>query len=780
MSGGGTHHRNDAIEAASASPDQLSDLLQVITRSQRNYRELVDHLEQAVFTMTLEGQVRAANVRLSEICGVEIKDLIGRSLAEFIESPSMADALQALPQFLSRGSWEGTVPVRLRNDPALHYFKCWLMVIADEGAPSAICGWARDVTRQFESELRFTEFFDSVREGLFFSTPEGEILDVNPALVRMLGYPSREELKKINFREIYAEPTQRDKLVAEILKTGSVQDREIVLKRKDGSYIHCLASGFPVRDAAGRVVRFQGTLVDFTERLEIGKRLHNEQEFVRRLVASIPDMIAVVDCSGKYTYVSERVEDFLGYPPADLVGQMVGGRAHPDDQARIQALFRKLISGDSVDEHLEYRTRHRDGSWRTLRASAGPIFDESGKIAGVVATARDVTEQIQAEHQTSQREKFAAMGEMMTGAAHELNNPLTAILGVSEIIRERATDDAMRRHAELVHTQAKRAAAIVQDLLTFARPSSQGKVRIHLDALLRDALKSQEESLRRKHIAIEFRAAEHLPPITGEQKLLAQVFHNVIQNAEQAISASRKEGKLRVSLDRQDSRLRVAFADDGPGIPAENLEKVFDPFFTTKRPGGGSGLGLTICLAVIKDHGGTMAVRSGPGQGTTVEVFIPAAPDEAQQASLPKEAPRKAQAVAAGPLQGRSALIVDDEESIREIVEEGLALRGMCVDGVGSSEEALAKLAKQSYDVILCDMNLPGLSGEELHRRIRAQAGQAAPQFIMMTGDMLDQDAVKQLGGNAARLLQKPFHISALVSLLSEMLQFQDARVGPA
>lgn len=779
MSGGETHRQDDALVAASASPDQLSDLLQVISRSQRNYRELVDHLEQAVFTMTMRGEVRAANVRLSEIFGVEIKDLIGRSLGEFIESPSLAEALRMVPMFLSRGTWEGTVPIRLRNDPALHYFKCWLMAIADEGERNAICGWARDVTKQFESELRFTEFFDSVREGLFFSMPDGEILDVNPALVRMLGYNSKEELKRINFGDIYVDPTTRDKLIVEILKAGSVQDREIVLKKKDGSHIHCLASGFPVRDASGRVLRFQGTLVDFTERLEIGKRLHNEQEFVRRLVTSIPDMIAVVDCNGKYTYVSQRVEDFLGYPPGELVGQLVGGRAHPDDQARIQALFRKLVTGGSIDEHLEYRTRHRDGSWRTLRASAGPIFDETGKIAGVVATARDVTEQIQAEHQVAQREKFAAMGQMMTGAAHELNNPLTAILGVSELIRERASDDAMRRHAELVHTQAKRAAAIVQDLLAFARPSFQGKAQIALDELLREALKSSEESLRRKNITVDFRVAEHLPSVTGDRKLLTQVFHNVIQNAEQAISASRKHGTLRVALDRLDTRLRVTFADDGPGIAAENLEKVFDPFFTTKRPGGGSGLGLTICLAVIKDHGGTMAVRSGLGQGATVEVFLPAAPEESPASPLASN-PGKTEAVAPGPLQGRSALIVDDEESIREIVEEGLALRGMRVDGVGSSEEALSRLAQSSYDVILCDMNLPGLSGEELNRRVRAQAGQGAPQFIMMTGDMLDQDAVKQLGGNAARLLQKPFHISALVSLLSEMLQLQDVRIGPA
>src|SRR5579862_5634024 len=281
MSGDESRKRKEPEGSASPSADQLNVLLQVISRSQQNYRELVDHLDQAVFTLTLDGEVRAANVRLSEIFGVAIKDLIGRSLAEFIESPSLADAQRVLPDFLKKGSWEGTLTIRLHHDPAVRFFKCWFMPLYEEGEPASICGWARDITKQYESELRFTEFFDSVREGLFFSMPSGEILDVNPALVRMLGYDSKDELKKINFREIYSDPVVRDGLVRETLEKGAVQDREIVLKRKDGSLIHCLGSGFPIRDSAGRVIRLQGTLVDFTERLEIERRLHKEQEFVR-------------------------------------------------------------------------------------------------------------------------------------------------------------------------------------------------------------------------------------------------------------------------------------------------------------------------------------------------------------------------------------------------------------------------------------------------------------------------------------------------------------------
>jgi len=772
-----TKSRVAASAESSASAEDLRALVEVISRSQQGYRDLVDHLDQAVFTLSLDGEIRAANRRLCEMFGVNFQGLIGHHLDEFIASPPIADAKKLLSQFIRQGTWECTLPVRLRHNPALRYFKCWLMAVVESGEVASISGWARDVTAQHESETRFSEFFESLREGLFFSTLDGVILDANPALVRLLGYDSKEDLQRINLRQIYADPATRDALVQEILQKGAVQDREIILRKRDESRVHCLASGFAVRDAAGNVLRLQGTLVDFTERLEIERRLHQEQEFVRRLVASIPDMIAVLDLEGRFTYVSQRVQDALGYPPDKLVGQTLGGRAHPDDQPEMLAKFRQVIAGTIPDAQIEYRSRHIDGSWRTLRASAGPLFDESGKISGVVATARDVTELVQFEQQTAQKEKFAAMGQMMTGAAHELNNPLTAILGVSELIRERAGDEGLRRHADLVHSQARRAAGIVQDLLAFSRPAIQGRLPISLADLAREAIQSRMDLLRQKNVAVEFAASPDLPAVAGDRKLLLQVFCNLIDNAEQSISSGRGAGTLKVSVARNEERICVTFADDGPGVPPQILRKIFDPFFTTKRPGGGSGLGLTICLAVIKDHGGTMEVQSAPGQGAEFRILFPvvagALGDQETDNSLDEK-----MATPDEPLRGYSVLIVDDEESIREIVEEGLSARGVKTDGAGSSEEALSHLAANSYDVVLCDVNLPRLSGAELFRRLRSQSVNQAPQFVFMSGDLIDGDAMKDIRENGARVIQKPFHISALVSLLTEILKPHPSRLS--
>src|ERR1700751_2574748 len=212
-----------------------------------------------------------------------------------------------------------------------------------------------------------------------------------------------------------------------------------------------------------------------------------------------------------------------------------------------------------------------------------------------------------------QKEKFASMGQMMAGAAHELNNPPPAILGVSDLLREGATDDATRRRVEIILQQARRAAAIVQNLLALAVPTGSKRLKVKVEEVMAKVLESHQKSLQQRNIIADVTVTGKLPEVEGDPRLLAQVFANILLNAEQAISAVRDSGTVRISLSHAGNNLLVAFADDGPGIPQEIVEKIYDPFFTTKRPGGGSGLGLTICLAVVKDHGGRIQVETAEG-----------------------------------------------------------------------------------------------------------------------------------------------------------------------
>lgn len=756
----------EPTESAAFSREQFEQLVEVISRSQHNYRELIDNLDQAVFTLSVDGEVRVANRCLLEILGVSFRELIDHRLSEFVESPTLKEVQPFLPALARQGMWTGVVPVRLKKDGALRHFNCWLHAMVEGQEVSAVFGWARDITVQLESEVRFTDLFESLREGVFFSTPEGRILDANSAFVRMLGYDSKEELLACDVRELHDTPSEREALVRETIAKGAVRDIEIVYRRKDGRRIQCLASVSAVRDSAGRL-RFQGTVEDVTELRETQKKLRAEQKFIRPLMESLPIIIAVADRQGRFTFVSERVTAVLGLAQQDLLGKHVGKRTHPDDQLQLARILQSVLSGHKRYAEFEHRLRHTDGSWLTLLTSFGPLFDDEGNIDGAVVTSRDITDSKQMEQQLARAEKLAAMGQMLAGAAHELNNPLTAILGIADLLRERAGDDTLRRHADIVLQQARRAAGIVRDLLALSRPPLEKRTPLNMAGLLQQVVDLEREALGRKNIRVNFSAPPELPPVEGDAKLLTQVFQNIVANAEQSVSgAGRDHGLLDISLAYQDGSLCVTFADDGPGIPPENLGKLFDPFFTTKRPGGGSGLGLTICMVIVKDHGGKIQVEPTPGGGATFRVLLPVLAPVSEQPNHADPATRLAE-YGHGAVPRFTVLVVDDEESILEIVREGLTARGMKVASAASAEAALSLLAKDVFDVVVCDFNLPGMNGEQFFDRAHAQLGDRLPRFVFMTGDLVEAGVSERLREYGASVVQKPFHVSALAALVA-------------
>lgn len=762
------NHREKPDQPEPRPDPALEKLVDVISRSQQSYRELIDNLDQAVFTLSPEGQVLVANRLLAEVLDVPFSEFIGRPFTDFLDSPSLADAKRAQARLSESGVWRGTIPVRLKKDKRLRHFSCWFQAVAGNNGLTAVIGWARDASAEHDSEVRLAELFASLREGMFFAAPDGALRDANPAFVRILGYSKKEDLPAGNLRDFFVNPAEFESLVGELRSSHSVGNREIVLRHKNGAQIYCRASAVSILDPSGRFAGVQATLVDVTERREIERRLQQEQEFVRRLIASFPDVIAVLDCEGRYTYISQRVEDMLGAPPREYIGEEVTQRVHPEDAPRLKDALRELLDAATPQVQVEFRIRRHDGAWRTLRANAGPLYD-ADRISGVVASARDVTDSKNFEEQLARSEKFAAMGQMLTGAAHELNNPLTAILGVGDLLREHAADDSARRHADIVIKQARRAAEIVQDLLAFSRPPTQGRSKIQLAVVVKRLLDNQRDRLAAKNIVLRFSAPDTLPLVEGDPKLLSQAFLNILNNAEQAVSSARDRGSIDVSLAVRDHSLVVAFADDGPGIAPSDIQRVFDPFFTTKRPGGGSGLGLTISMVVVKEHGGTIEAQSQPGAGATFRVLLPIA----EETRTPAESSQKRATKAGNVLDGRTVLVVDDEESIREIVQEGLEARGLKVRCAESVPAALALLAERPYDFVLCDFNLPGHRGTELFERIRETSSHPTHAFVFMTGDLVEPAKASGLQKKGAHILQKPFQVSALAALLAGFLQPQ-------
>src|SRR6266446_1299460 len=626
----GLMHGLEQRDAEPPSDKQLDQLFEIIARSQQGYRDLIDSFDDVLLALSLDGQIRAVNRSFSDLVDTPFQQIIGRPLTEFVQESNRGGenlVERAMPRFMERRQWEGVVQVRLKSQSSIFYFDCVAHAMMRGDKVQGITVLARDVTALRKNEARFTELFESLQEGIYIITPEGSILDANPALVRMLGYDSKDDLLKREVAEIFVDQAERKVLKEQIEHQSMLQGREITLIRKDGTSIVCLNTAAAVRDNAGHIVRYQGAVMDITERREMERRLHQQQEFARRLVDSFPDLILVLDTSGNYTFVSPRSKEILGFEPQEIAAMDFGHCAHPEDMPAVKALYNDIVAGRQTFASLEARIRHKLGAWRRIRFNFSPLWDAKGENEGVVLSGRDVTDLKRLEEQLIKAEKLAAMGQMLAGVAQELNNPLTAILGVTELLREReGTDDPTRRQLELTHRQARRAARIVQNLLEFSRPASPQKKPIDLSTILERTLQLHEHSLRRNQVEVDFTPRTDLPPIVGDANQLIQVFLNLISNAEQAIREVRESGRIQIRLTAASGNVIATVQDDGVGISPEALPKLFDPFYTTKRPGGGTGLGLSICLSIAREHGGTIQADSLPGGGSAFSVYLPAVP----------------------------------------------------------------------------------------------------------------------------------------------------------
>src|SRR5216683_5879845 len=436
----GLEHRDEAPP----SEKQLDQLFAMISRSQQGYRDLIDSFDDVLLALSLDGQIRSVNRSFSDLVGTPFQQIIGRPLSDFVqEGRGEGSELvrRAMPRFMERRQWSGVVQLRLKGQEALFYFDCVAHAMMREGEIHGITVLARDVSVLRKNEARFTELFESLQEGIYITTPDGSILDVNPALVRMLGYDSKDDLLKRQVAEILVDRADRKLLKEQVESQVMLRGREITLIRKDGTSIVCLNTAAAVRDNSGQVVRYQGAVMDITERREMERRLHQQQEFARRLVDSFPDLILVLDAASHYTFVSPRCKEVLGYDVEETQRMEFGGRTHPEDLPAVLALYKDVIAGTQTFASLEIRMRHKLGDWRRIRFNFSPLSDEKGNIEGVVLSGRDVTDLKRLEEQLIQAEKLAAMGQMLAGVAHELNNPLTAILGVTELLRERPGAD---------------------------------------------------------------------------------------------------------------------------------------------------------------------------------------------------------------------------------------------------------------------------------------------------------------------------------------------------
>ncbi len=353
-----------------------------------------------------------------------------------------------------------------------------------------------------------------------------------------------------------------------------------------------------------------------------------------------------------------------------------------------------------------------------------------------------------------QSEKLAAVGQLISGIAHELNNPLTGVVGWTQYLLSQNLAPEMRGHLTTVNDQAQRAARIVQNLLIFSRQHKPERSGVSINSVVENTLALRNYELVVNNIEVHRRLSSDLPSIYADPHQLQQVLLNLIINAEQAMLGARKSGNLYLKTEASTDGVLISVSDDGPGMTPDLLKKVFDPFFTTKPIGQGTGLGLSISYGIVEEHGGRIWATSEPGRGATFYISLPL------QTSGMTERPISLSAARVPDEKIRKVLIVDDEESVRDLLTVILENQQFKIETADTGEEGFAKASTSSYDLVVTDLKMPGLGGSELYDKLHERLAKDTPQFLFMTGDVLGNETQQLLDRTNATCILKPFDIN--------------------
>ena len=496
----------------------------------------------------------------------------------------------------------------------------------------------KDITDRREAERRYRELFDSIQEGLFFATPEGQFLDVNDALVRMLGYESAEELLRADVSaHLYPTPEAKARLVSAIAERGALRNYEETLRKKDGGLLHTLQNISAVRDALGNVVQIRGLMLDVTEQKMFQSQLQRERDFNQKILNTTQSMILVLDTAGLISYANRRCYE-AGYRKDELIGHRLVEWVESSHRNDFDAALQTTAHGQQVD-NLELRARRADGSLGHFSISLSPMRDEANQVNSVVVVMTDITDAALLQAKLAHAEKMATIGRLVSGVAHEVNNPLAAILGFTDLLLENPEmPTAAREDLQIILQETQRTKEIVQDLLSFARQRPTQKEPVNVNAVLRQTIKLRSYDFSSHGVEVSEDFEANLSPTLGDAQQLQQVFLNILNNAYDAIQESGNHGRIRIRTRRAEDDIEVAFIDNGTGVA--DPERIFDPFFTTKQAGKGTGLGLSICYGIVRAHGGEILCWNNEGEnGSTFVVRLPAATETSLAAAV-KEAGR--------------------------------------------------------------------------------------------------------------------------------------------
>jgi PAS domain S-box-containing protein len=787
-------------------------LLEQVLRAQRQWMNTFDSIQDLILAHDADFRILRANQALLQRLGRAPADLLG-SLCETVLPHQLA---WSQCPYCARGPGRSEEPDPCFGGQSVVSTSSY----AEQGSQQrGTIHVVRDTTERHAAEEKYRMLFEQAQEGVFVATFDGKLLDCNDAFVTMLGYGSRDELMALDLGSVlYGVTEEREAFRTELEAHNYVRNCEFTVRRKDATLLTAAQSCFATRDAGGRIERYQGFLLDITEKRRSEDEMRRRNRELNALNAmaviatqsfdldeilnlTLRQVISLFGAETGSVYLAAAAEGTYrrraGWGPRSEARVKMSEVSFPEGFGDLVMRSRAEVMTQDFLPHLppavvEFACADRLPYWiwlllwgkdkpigimglaskenrnyssndeNLLVAISRQLATTVEKVQLYEETCRAYEDLRRTQEQLLQSEKMSAVGQLIAGVAHELNNPLTAILGYAQLLEGAGLDRRPADYVRKLYKQAQRTHRVVQNLLSFSRQRKTQKVDVDLGRVLEETLTLRDYDLKVNDITLECDLPLDLPSVVADPHQLEQVFLNIINNALDAMLEGNGSGVLKVRAWRKDNFVCVTFDDSGPGIKDTN--RIFDPFYTTKSVGKGTGLGLSICYGIVKEHGGEIVARNRDEGGASIEVRLRASSKPAAPEAVPC-ARREAM------LKGR-VLLVEDEEAVLEFEGDVLVGAGAEVTTSINVEEAKQRLRSAAFDAIVMNGRMPGGgSAQEMCAWIAVHCAGMEKKLLLTFASVMDPETRGFLQEAGVPALAKPFEVAELISRVRALLQ---------
>ena len=590
----------------------------------KQFEAIVEASKDAIGYATVDGAILLVNRAFSELTGFSREELLRMNARDLVPEQYKERRDRAVAQVLQAGEpVEYEIDYLRKNGSQVPVSITVFAVKEDDGQPTGLAAIVRNLTERKRAEEQFRLVVELSPNGILMVDKSGLILLVNQQIEQLFGYERVELIGRpvemlVPQRMRSNHAGDRDEFFAHAEHRGMGKGRDLSGVRKDGTEFPIEIGLNPIRAQEG--LRVLASVVDIGERKRAERLLQKERDFSDAVLETAGALVVVLDREGRILRFNRACEQTTGYSSEEVVGRYAWDLfLIPDEVAGVRAVFERLRGGEPRNDYENY-WKGKDGGLRRISWSNTILTDPNGRVEYVVAAGLDITDLKHVQEQLRKTEQIAELGTLASGMAHEIGTPMNVILGRAEYLLQRTADEVMKKGLTTIVTQIERITKVMNQLLAFARRRTPERRAIDLAEIVDESLEMFEERIVQSRITVAKTIEPSLPPVRADRDQLIQVLVNLVTNS---LHAMPEGGRLGLRLAREGSHLCLCLSDTGHGMPEEVRSKVFEPFFTTKDFGKGTGLGLTVVKGIIDEHGGTIAIESIVGKGTTFCIRLP-------------------------------------------------------------------------------------------------------------------------------------------------------------